>query len=734
MIFQFLLLLIERQGQVVPKTDVMDNLWRDKKPTDEALRALVKKTREALGDNARSPIFIKTIPTKGYLLIPSVEIRSTVAQSWLRKHKTYIASAGLFVTMVGCALIYWFVSAHDISKSKKLAIEIKTKILADIIGDVNAYYTNNGLINIVFHERENGFGNSVLVQRLDANEQLMLSFNEAISRDIWLASSYDNLLVMRRDNGGFYQVNVNANWQSPSIFKFDFPIPNKERIVGLNHNASIAYLFNESELSLSQFDIDNGEQSQPNAFISLSSALARDLNNREENTQLSPSKNDSSLALSAEQPKTKVRIITASENRNKAVWIEMNRAGRVIDTKLVFYSSFEKGEPLSTLHLDDTTLSNVVWDSQGTRLSFINDNGELFSYQIAQERVTSWRLGGVKLNNLFADCGRGCFVVARQQGAPKLVYTHANFQTAGSVGDINHKHAVLTKSNTRPRFEMLPMYSNSDLYFVTSNEPQNSNTGQISSIIKRSLQGKEEVIYTFPENSDVQEFTLNKNETLMLGVVNQRPFLIDIASKSLEFLNLKSPIVKHLRFVDDELIQFSSEQVIQKSSIETARQASSNRQMAVYTYNLNNSTKTKIADGRLIYKSIILSDTNSGNLNRLTAHLAITEDFKATLTIKELNIERELGRLDRHCIRCYQIIKNDFYYIGRQSQSESASILYKVNMLTGEQATMSLPDTFHRGEFLKQFSINPNTNDLALVQRQNLKTDLTQLTGMQQIF
>jgi transcriptional activator of cad operon len=73
MVHQFLSLLIQHQGELVSKKIVIKTLWPDKEPSDDTLRAMVKKAREALKDNARKPRYIKTVPTKGYLFIPPLD-------------------------------------------------------------------------------------------------------------------------------------------------------------------------------------------------------------------------------------------------------------------------------------------------------------------------------------------------------------------------------------------------------------------------------------------------------------------------------------------------------------------------------------------------------------------------------------------------------------------------------------------------------------------------------------
>ena len=51
--FDLLVLLLERQGQVVTKQEILDAVWRQTAVTDNALTRIVAHLRKALGDDAR---------------------------------------------------------------------------------------------------------------------------------------------------------------------------------------------------------------------------------------------------------------------------------------------------------------------------------------------------------------------------------------------------------------------------------------------------------------------------------------------------------------------------------------------------------------------------------------------------------------------------------------------------------------------------------------------------------
>lgn len=66
---QVLLFLIEGEGKTVTKDQIFEHVWKGKVVADDILSVTISKIRKALRDNARSPIYIKTVPGEGYVLI-----------------------------------------------------------------------------------------------------------------------------------------------------------------------------------------------------------------------------------------------------------------------------------------------------------------------------------------------------------------------------------------------------------------------------------------------------------------------------------------------------------------------------------------------------------------------------------------------------------------------------------------------------------------------------------------
>jgi len=64
--------LVDRAGVLVTKEELLDALWPDANVTDNALTQAVSELRQALGDDAGDPQFIKTVARRGYRFIAPV--------------------------------------------------------------------------------------------------------------------------------------------------------------------------------------------------------------------------------------------------------------------------------------------------------------------------------------------------------------------------------------------------------------------------------------------------------------------------------------------------------------------------------------------------------------------------------------------------------------------------------------------------------------------------------------
>jgi len=70
--FETLHYLAQRRGRVIPKSELMERLWPETFVTDDVLVQSVVDIRRALGDHAKTPQYIETIPRRGYRFLAEV--------------------------------------------------------------------------------------------------------------------------------------------------------------------------------------------------------------------------------------------------------------------------------------------------------------------------------------------------------------------------------------------------------------------------------------------------------------------------------------------------------------------------------------------------------------------------------------------------------------------------------------------------------------------------------------
>src|SRR5260370_1246307 len=74
--FRILALLLEVPGEVLSREDLRKKIWPEGTfvEFDGSLNTALMKLRAALNDNAENPVFIETVPRRGYRFIAPVEI------------------------------------------------------------------------------------------------------------------------------------------------------------------------------------------------------------------------------------------------------------------------------------------------------------------------------------------------------------------------------------------------------------------------------------------------------------------------------------------------------------------------------------------------------------------------------------------------------------------------------------------------------------------------------------
>ena len=91
--------LARRPGSLLTREELCRAIWPDGTHVefDQGLNYCIRQVRAALGDDARRPVFIETIPRRGYRFLPAVETATPATRR--RFPKVLAAAAGLVLVL-----------------------------------------------------------------------------------------------------------------------------------------------------------------------------------------------------------------------------------------------------------------------------------------------------------------------------------------------------------------------------------------------------------------------------------------------------------------------------------------------------------------------------------------------------------------------------------------------------------------------------------------------------------
>ncbi len=224
-----LILLIEANGQVISKKELLNQAWQGAIVTENSLDKTISELRKVFSDSRTHPEFIETLPKKGYRFIaPLKKIEREVSSISIIKKRSTITLVLLTVLSVLLTIVY-FVTFN--SSSKKV-LSPDGKMIASIKKD-------NTLHALFLENITNG-----KIQKLDSfakPESIVLQWSSDNQNIIY------NTSLAKND---FYALTIfNIQTNKKSYIKF----PKKEgtTISNPNRNDSLSKFLEHKKLSKS---------------------------------------------------------------------------------------------------------------------------------------------------------------------------------------------------------------------------------------------------------------------------------------------------------------------------------------------------------------------------------------------------------------------------------------------------------------------------------------------------
>jgi len=150
---QVLLFLIQQAGKKVTKEQIIEHVWKDRFVTDDILSVTISKIRKALGDNARKPTYIKTLPGEGYLLIAKVKKVESTEQVSNKKIGFLNVQIGVFaILLMACLALYLFTAEKGSPASQLNINSIAVLPFDDLSAEQDNQHFTDGLPDAIINQ------------------------------------------------------------------------------------------------------------------------------------------------------------------------------------------------------------------------------------------------------------------------------------------------------------------------------------------------------------------------------------------------------------------------------------------------------------------------------------------------------------------------------------------------------------------------------------------------------
>ena len=81
LVFDLIVFLVERAGQVVSREAIIEHVWEDRIVSDATVASCIKSARRALGDSGEQQTYIRTVRSRGFQLVAAIDSRPGVIEA-----------------------------------------------------------------------------------------------------------------------------------------------------------------------------------------------------------------------------------------------------------------------------------------------------------------------------------------------------------------------------------------------------------------------------------------------------------------------------------------------------------------------------------------------------------------------------------------------------------------------------------------------------------------------------
>jgi transcriptional activator of cad operon len=515
----FLYFLAQHPGQVVTREQLLEQVWGKRHVSDDAIRGVVKKLREALGDNAKSPTYIKTVPLKGYILIAAIVehiadqdssaqdvLGAEAAQVIDPARRKPVLSLAQSSMLIGLALLFAYFSAlyvipnnqaHKTSAPAKATIERLTYLP----GEEHGGDYSEALQTLVFsYQNHEGQAASLYQKHLPSEQVKRLSFDSAgyyqprFSPDA-SQLAYDKLTDVGVEN---MLARYSANGLTDII---SLSSPSSEKAF-LSWSADGASLYFRSYLS-------------KHGSSEMSVIYRYHLKQKRWQQITFPHVKGEGDLLAEESPDGRYLAVI----RNTA-----DRRYSILILDLL-------EQKISHEHVLPFVATKLVWlDNKASALAMSSYKGDLYSYSLAKGQLSQQQGTKPGLNDIFYACGKACFYM-RQHGMNQtdIIEIPNPFEPPS--------HLAVAHYNTELA-DFHPVYNATGNRFYFSSKEQSA-----VHLMRRTKGQPSEKLFSIKATHIINQLSIHPDEHFVAGKIEGRAFIYQVNKNKLTYITSQEQYV-----------------------------------------------------------------------------------------------------------------------------------------------------------------------------------------------
>jgi DNA-binding winged helix-turn-helix (wHTH) protein/Tol biopolymer transport system component len=495
----FLCFLLENKGQIVSRESLLISVWGNRVVSDDAIRKVVKNLREALADDAKSPQYIKTVPLKGYCLIADV-VELEQERNTARKHVMIKRIATVFIVSSILLLTFYanYFSVEPLISSTDDSPTIEQ--LTNLSGsELDGDYNENTKSLVFLHRVNNTDHLQLYSKNLTSGLVRRLTWDEANYYKVLF--SPDGTTIV------YWRIDELSNNVYLSNFDPDKGLSNETK---LNQNnisyVPLSWSINSHVIYVTNYVKDTGIQ----ALYKL------DITNNEIQQLTFPNTEGDGDYFAQESPDGKHLAVLRNVSDRKYTLLIIEIASKKITVK--------KSVPFFA--------NSLVWNTTGDGFAMSSFKGDFYYYTLADEQLVEQKGSSPGINDAFYTCGEKCFYMRQHD---------MNYTDIKEIPNPFNKQEQLSTIHIESNNAEFHPFYNADggtLYYTTKDTQQ-------ASVIRQVLNSAPEVMYSFDPRYIITDLSINPQETLLLGKVEERIFILDLASKELTYITSALEIVSN---------------------------------------------------------------------------------------------------------------------------------------------------------------------------------------------